>query len=59
MRGRGGQGVGEELQGQVSRSIAYAAARYGHVLMPTNVTAPALEVPARRQRRSRASGEGG
>ncbi len=41
------QGVGDELHGQVSRAIAYAASRYGHVLMPTNVHAPGLEVRPR------------
>ena len=38
------QGVSAELQPLLSKSIAYAAGRYSHVMFPQNVHRPALDL---------------
>ena len=36
------QGVNEELQPRLTQALAYAAARYGHVMHPENAHEPAV-----------------
>ena len=36
------QGVNEDLQPQLHQSIAYSAARYGHVMHPENASEPVV-----------------
>lgn len=36
------QGVNKELQPRLTRALAYAAARYGHVMHPENAHEPAV-----------------
>lgn len=39
-----GQGVNENLRGRLTRTLAYAAGRYGHVIHPEIAHEPAADV---------------